>query len=486
MSVDELEDVEGDGETADKPKLKLDVEIASPSACERHLTVTIPREDIDRYYDDAFSKMMPEATVPGFRPGRAPRKLIEQKFRKEVTDQIKLTLLMDSIEQLSEERELTAIGEPIFDLEAVEIPSEGPMTYEFDLEVRPEFEMPEWRGLTIERPVRDLAAADIDKRLESILSQYGRLAPYEGAAEANDFLVLNVFTSHEGKRLASREEVQVRLRPTLSFHDSNIEGFDKRMEGVKAGEKREIEVELSAGAPNEALAGKQVSVEFEVLDVKRLELPELTPEFLKEMGGFETVEALRAAVESDLRRQLGYQQQQRARRQVSAALTESANWDLPPGLLKRQSAREMERAVLELRRNGFGEEEIQAMRNQLRQNSSQLTAKALKEHFILERLAEMNDIEANEDDYDAEVRLIAAQTNDSPRRVRAQLEKRDLLDALRNQIIERKAIDLVLEQAKFKDVPFDLPENKTTSIDMAAGGGEELVGAAESQAAADD
>ena len=110
---------------AESTELHLDVEIDSPSACQRHITVTVAREDIDRYLDDAFSEMMGTANVPGFRVGRAPRKLVEARFRKEVSDQIKGSLLLDSMAQVNENHDLAAISEPDIDLEAVELTHRG-------------------------------------------------------------------------------------------------------------------------------------------------------------------------------------------------------------------------------------------------------------------------------------------------------------------------------------------------------------------------
>src|SRR5689334_21830271 len=167
----------GDEETA-KEKLELDVKVASPSACERHVTVTIARPDIDRYFDNAFGEMMPTAAVPGFRIGRAPRKVVEHRFRDEVSDQVKSALLLDSLEQISEEQRFTAISEPNFDLEAVEVPKEGPMTFEFTIEVRPEFDLPKWKGLQLKRPLRDFTEDDVNNQLEQMLARYGQLVPY--------------------------------------------------------------------------------------------------------------------------------------------------------------------------------------------------------------------------------------------------------------------------------------------------------------------
>jgi trigger factor len=126
---------------------------------------------------------------------------------------------------------------------------------------------------------------------------------------------------------------------------------------------------------------------------------------------------------------------------------------------------------MELRRSGFSEAEIRARENQLRQNSAATTAVALKEHFILERVAEEEKIDVDDRDYEEEISLIAAQSGESPRRVRAQLEKRGLMDVLRNQIIERKVLELVQSEAKFKDEPYELTITDAEAVDMAAGGG---------------
>lgn len=469
---------EGDGDGDEQAPLSIDhleAKIESPSACRRHITVTISAEDVKKYFERKFDELVPLAQVPGFRAGKAPKELVQARFRKEVTEQVKGALLLASIDKVNAQYKLAAISEPEFDLEAIEVPTDGPMTFEFDLEVRPDFDMPEWKGLSIERPVYEFGSADVDRRLKNLLHSSGHLVPHDGPAAPGDYIVCNLTFRHNGDVLSRGEEETIRLRPVLSFRDGRIEEFDKKLSGVRAGETRELSAKLSADAPNEKLRGQDVTAEVQVLDVKKLELPEITPEFLNEVGGHESEADLRASLLADLNRQFKFRQQQHFRRQITAALTKDANWELPPEMLKRQAQRELERSVLELRRNGFSEQEILAHANELRQNSMTNTARALKEHFILERIAEDHAIEAAESDYDDEVYLIAQQSGENPRRVRARLEKRGLWDVLRNQIIERKVIELVLEEAKFKDVPYKpeaSAEETTEAVDQAAGGGD--------------
>ncbi|UUO06284.1 trigger factor [Blastopirellula sp. J2-11] len=461
-SPDETTAVEAE-QTEESKKLSLEVKVESPSSCQRHVTVTVSHEDVDRYFDKAFDEMAPTAAVPGFRPGHAPRKLVEKRFRKEVANQVKGSLLMDSMAQASDEQNFSAISEPDFKFDAVELPEEGPLTFEFDIEVRPEFDLPKWKGLELNKPVKTFEKADIDKHLAKVLDRFSEIAPVDAPAEMDDFLTLNIVSKLDGKEIARTEEVSVRLRDTLSFQDANWEDFGKTVLGVKAGDKKTGKATVSEEAANEELKGKELDLEIEVLEVKRLELPEMNAEFLQKIGSFESEGDLRDFVKADMERQFEYHQQQQLRGAITEQLIKDADWDLPPALLRRQAGRELERAILDLRSYGFDDDAIRGYENTLRQNSLQSTEKALKEHFILERIAEDETIEDAPADYEREIMQIAAQSKQSPRSVRARLEKQGLMDTLRNQIIERKVIELITGEAKFTEVPAEADAQASVS-----------------------
>jgi trigger factor len=456
----------------EKKRLNLEVKIEKPSACKRHVTVTVSREDVDRYVAEAFSELKPKAEIPGFRPGRAPRKLVESRFKEQVTGQVKGSIVMDSLAQINEVNQLTAISEPDFDYDAVVIPDEGPMTFEFNLEVRPEFDLPVWKGLKLERPTHTYSEEEVNKQLKQLLERFGKLVPIDGPAKGGDTVVVNATFRSDGQVVSEIKDAEVRVRPVLSLHDAKMKDFGSTIEGAKAGDKRSGKITISPDAKREDLRGKEVDVEFEVLDVKEIESPELNRDFLDRIGGFNTEAEVLAAVREELERQLTYHQQRRVRQQITALLTAAASWELPIDMLRRQARRELDRAVLELRSSGFSDDEINAHANELRQNSMATTATALKEHFILERIAEDEKIEAEPGDYDDEVKLIADQSEESPRRVRARLEKRGL-DTLRNQIVERKVIKLIEEHAEFKDGPFVPKQNDTVAADFAVCGAQD-------------
>ena len=454
-------------------KLDMQTEIKEVSSCQRHIKVTIAAEEVAKYFNRELDDFVDRAVVPGFRTGKAPRKVIEKKFKKEIADRVKQGLLLDSLAQVNDSEEVVPISEPDLDLRAVVVPEEGPFVYEYNIEVRPVFDVPNWKGLKINRPVRDFTDADIDNAIEVLRNNNGVLVDSEEAAKDGDYIVTKLTFTHEGKKISSAENETIRIRPTLSFHDGAINDFDKLMIGVRPGDVRTAKVQLTENTPNRELSGKEIDAEFVVSAVKNLELPEVNDDFVYELGGFESMGDFRDAVLDVLKRQLDHEQRRQAREQITAALTADANWELPPALLDRQSRRELQRAILELRRSGFPENTIVSQINSLRQNSKTRTAQALKEHFILEKIADTENITDEQVDYDTEIALIAAQSNQSPRRVRSQIEKSGEMDILRNQIIERKVIDLILGEAEFTEVPYEMPNEKEEALNRAAGSNEE-------------
>lgn len=469
MSSDAADTIVDPSTEDDAPTLELDVKVDTTSSCGRHVTVTVAQVDVTRYFDEAFDELVPKASVPGFRDGKAPRKIVENRFKGEINDQVKGKLLMDAMTQVTTTSDFAAISEPDFDFDAIEVVQNEALTFEFEIEVRPEFDMPNWKGLKVERPAREFDTKDIDKQLQRYLGDVADLVPVEEPAEADDHLVVQINFSADGKPISECTE-EVRVLPKISFPDAMCDGFDKLMIGAKAGDKKSTKITISHDAPNEELRGKDVDAEIEVLDVKKLKLPQLDEATLSELGNFDSEGDLRDAVKSDLERRLSYHQQKSIRQQITSLLTESADWDLPQDLLRRQSHRELERAILELRSSNFSEDEIKAHENELRRNSIESTKTALKEHFILERIAEDEDIEEAPEDYDMEIATIAMQTREPVRRVRARIEKQGLMDALRNQIIERKVIAKIMDAAEFKDVPYQVEDNQVTAVDHMVSG----------------
>src|SRR5262249_55069849 len=157
-------------------------------------------------------------------------------------------------------------------------------------------------------------------------------------------------------------------------------------------------------------------------------------------------------IKGALERNLEHQQRRSARLQVLEKIAAASTWDLPPDMLKRQARRALSRRIMEMKADGMSDEEIARQRRLLEQDILKTSELTLKEHFVLQKIAEVEKIEVGEEDVNAEIERIADESDESPRRVRARLEKEDMMEALMSEMIERKALDLVLDKAEYEDV----------------------------------
>ncbi len=460
-----------DDEEIKKP-LQIDVKIDTTSTCERHVVVTISESEVVRYRQDAFDEVAPKAELPGFRAGKAPRKLVESRFKEQVSEQVKSSLVMDSLQQVTEGDHFSAISEPDFDFDAIDLPSEGDFKYEFRIEVRPDFDTPQWEGLALTRPACTLTDKHVDAHLSRTLTRFMTGEAVDGPAELGDQVTLNASFSIDGKEISSFEEESTPVRKKLSLGDAIIEDFDKLIVGKREGDSFTTTVTLSDSAAKEELREKEVDAKFDIHEVKRIQIDEISPAMLDNLG-FDDTEELRSFVKSELERQFEYHQQQALRKQIVDELTKGADWELPESLIKRQTNRELQRMMLELQRSGFNQEQINSYMNASRMNARESTIRALREHFVLEKIAEDLDVEPTPDDYDQEIALIAEQNDSSPRRIRARLEKSGQMDAIRNQIIERHVINRITEAGKItdeEDTSFLKAEPESSDIDFAIAG----------------
>ena len=202
----------------------------------------------------------------------------------------------------------------------------------------------------------------------------------------------------------------------------------------------------------QALRGTTVEADFTIKSIYETKLPELTDELLEGFG-VKTPEQFEEVINRLLELRLQYTQRQWAKEQILAQINEAATWDLPNDLLRRQAGRTLRNKIQEMRSSGMPDEQIVARRKLLEQDSLRSTALALKEQFVLHKIAEEEKLEVSDDDISAEVERIAAQSNESVRKVRARLEKEDLIDAIGQDLIERKALAVILDSAEYEDVP---------------------------------
>ncbi|QEH32760.1 Trigger factor [Aquisphaera giovannonii] len=453
----------------EKRKLELDVHIEDVGPCKKHLKVTVPRSEIEHQFQESLGTFQKDAHVPGFRPGHAPRQLVIKRFKKEVSGQVKSSILMATLEQIDRDYQLNPITQPKLDVDAIELPDDGPMSFEMEVEVRPDFPLPNYKDLKVKRPVKAIKDQDVESALSRFLERYAQVVPkLDGAAQIGDYLTADLkFHKPDGSPLSEVKESQFRLQPELRFQDGHIPGIGKALEGAKPGETREVQAQLGTSVADPELRGQSVKVDVVVHDLKQLRLPETNATFLASIG-FDSLDELREAVRASLERRYDSQQRQAVRTQVMDALIAATPFDLPSDLVSRQERSTAARLVSELRQGGFSDADIRAREAEIRANAHETTLRSLKEFFILAKIAEAESIQVEDEDVEMEIEALAARTDESPRRVRARLEKDGLGDSLATQILERKALDHILRSVEITDEAVDAPETDVETLDQTA------------------
>src|SRR5262249_46619293 len=190
-------------------------------------------------------------------------------------DQVKAEVLLQSLEQLAEDHDVAPLSAPQLDPTKIEIPEKGPFVYEFEVEVRPQFDLPNYKGLKLKRPVQTFGDADVEVEMRRLLEPYGQMMPKPAAQgkkepelDNGDYLFADITTKDGDKLLSSVKEVKIRVEPRLAFKDGVAEKFGEQVHGAKPGDTRTVDIKLSDAVADESLRNKTVKAAVEVKDIK--------------------------------------------------------------------------------------------------------------------------------------------------------------------------------------------------------------------------
>jgi trigger factor len=450
--ADEATAVADEKETFEYP---VKVEDAGPAT--KKVTVEVPRQRIDEELAKQFKDIRQQAAIPGFRPGHAPAKLVEKRFSNDVKEQVRRSLLQESYQQAIEKHSLQVLGDPEFDdADKIQLPDSGSMNYSFQVEVQPDIKLPELKGLKVKKPKIDVTDDNVQQAMNNLLEQQGTLIPVEDrGVQEKDYLVADVHVKLGDKVITHQHDAQLVSRPGR-IAGIQVEDLARQLEGLKGGEKRNVKAKASDTHANEEIRGKDVEIEIALKDIKRMELAELTAEFLSNLG-FKDESELRDALRKQMEERLNFDVQQTMREQVSKYLLESVQIDLPNKLSASQTERIISRRAVDLMMRGMPRDQVEANIEQLRGGAKDEAARELKLFFILQKIATEQNVEVSEAELNGRIAMLAAQRGRRPEKVKQDMAKDGSLANLYVQMREQKAVDQILSTAEIEEV---MPEEK--------------------------
>jgi trigger factor len=409
----------------------------------------VPPEEIERRVEAAARALGRDMRMPGFRKGKVPPPVVIKRVGREVVldEAVRGTLgrwYLDAIDAAG----IHPVGEP--DLDLGDLPPEGEaLTFTIEIGVRPTATLGTYKGVTVERREPEADEAAVDAEIEQLRERLARLEAVERPAGQGDFIVMDYEGTVDGEAFAGGEG-----RDQLIELGSGrlIPGFEEGLEGATAGEERTIDVTFPDDYPAEHLAGKAAQFAITVKAVQAKQLPELGDELASDAAGFDTLAELREDIAGRLRESEAKRIEGEYREAVLDAVAAEATVEIPPALVEARSRELWERMLHTLAHQNISKEAYlqisgkteEEILEQARPDAEQ----ALRREAVIAAVIEAEQIEPSDGDVLDALQEGAARENTTPEKLRDRLEKNGRLDDLRDDLAQRAAIDLLVEQAK--------------------------------------
>ncbi len=444
-------DEKNDQNTKDvKSNLKINIEDTGP--CKKKVEIEVPQENIKKKLDEQFRQIAKDTVIPGFRKGRAPMRLVIKRFGENVNEQVKLQILAESSEDALKQIDVKPLSDPDIDYKNIELPESGPLTYDFEIEVSPEFELPELEKIEIEKPIIEIDEKQITEAVEEMRKRAGIWTPKDKPVEKGDQVIADaVVKEQDGPEVEKEDNIEIFARERGFIGPVPVQDLDKLLEGAKSSETRSKKVEVPETFYKEEYRGKKFDVEINIKEVKTLKPADLNEEFFQRFGVSDEDE-LRESIE-DMRQQ---HMEREARTvmsgQIYEYLLQETDFDLPADVVADQSMRILQRQYTNMLMQGTPKEQIQEQMEQLRASSQEQAVEQLKLFFIMSKISDKFEINVTEEEINGYIAQVAAQRGKRPEKMREELAKDGSIEQFYMQAREQKCIEKILQDAEIKEV----------------------------------
>lgn len=448
----------------EKAKLNLNVKIEDIGPARKKLTIEVPADDIAAKVEEGYTNLNSDAQIPGFRKGRAPRKLVEKRFGSAIRDDVRAQLMSEAYGQAIEDNELDVIGEPdVKDADEVELPEDGSLTFEIEVEVSPQVELPKFEDLKITKTKAEVTDDEVQEEIDRMAQQHGKpaeLAP-DVKADHQDYLMTDVHiyagkdAGEDAEVLAHHHDSYVYVTGEKQEYKGHVAGIvvpdlGKTLTGKTVGEEVSISTQGPDNHENDKIKAQPITIKMAIKKIERIEAAK--EEELPAQLGFETVDAMKEKIREFLTERNERRQQSELHEQVTDQLVEKVDLELPEGLTSRQIERSLQRQAMQLAYTGTDENEIEQKLAEARSDSEADIRKQLKTFFILDKAAKDLEVEVGENEINGRISMMAMQQGRRPEKLRQEMAHRGELEHLYLSIREQKTLDAIIEKAKVTEV----------------------------------
>jgi trigger factor len=425
----------------------VSVEATEESSVLHRLEVGVPVERVRKAYDRTYRDLARRVQVKGFRPGKTPRSVLERLYGASVAEQIESLLVQETLPDALEQAGLAPVAEPAVDSGPAKADAE--FRYTARVEVKPRVELPDTSGLPARRPKVVVGEDEVERELEALRQRVAPIVeePEGTAAAEGHILVIDFVGRIDGEPFegGTGQGVEFELGAGRFLPE-----FEQQLAGASAGEDREIAVHFPDDYGSAELAGRDATFAVHVAELKRRRLPDVDDEFAKDLGDFDTLDALRQRIRDDL--VAGRERVARAelRRTLMDALIERTPFEVPAGLVERELQREL-RAAHERLSGQVPHETLHGQLERWKEEWRERAEREVRESLLLEAVADAEAIEPSAEEVAARVEQLAQERDVSAARLRKGFGEGVLEAALRVQLRDERALDFLASQAKVEE-----------------------------------
>jgi len=433
---------------SEEEDMKTTLEEISP--VKKRLHVEIESKEVDKRLNQAYGKIRKRAKIPGFRPGKVPRKILESYFGEQVIDDVTRELMTETFPKAIDEANTFPLGQPV--IEKGILKQGQDFSYSAIIEVRPQFQVEDYLGLELEKEILAVTEEDVQKRLEEIREANGKMDSIqeERPVRDGDFVVVD-YEGFEGG-LPMEGVKSANLLVKMGRNDFHPE-FDKALIGLGKGAETEVSIDFGEDFYDKKLAGKTVNFKMRVIDIKELVLPELNDEFARNLGAdLKDLDGLK----DEVRKALISQEEERIDRELKGRLLEKISREteveLPETMVEGEIDFSVERFRGNLERGGSSLEKAGISEEDLRKEFRTDAEKRVREMLILDRIAEQDKISIGEDDLEEGFEKLAKRMGQDLETIKKYYEVRGQVDFLRQEMLKEKTLNYLIEHAKISEV----------------------------------
>jgi len=430
----------------------MNIRVETTGPCRRQLHVEVPAEEVAKEFGEIVSMYAGAARIPGFRPGKAPRDMVRRRFQKEIGDEVKQRLVPRGYQAAVKQEKLEAVT--ILEVKENDLKEGQPFSFSVMVDVAPDFELPEYKGLKIKSELKEVADKDIDDVIANIREQNAKYEDITGrAVQAGDMVQVDFQGTCDGRPFNEISEKAASLGQAKDFwviaDEANefLPGFAAGLAGAAIGEKREVTVNFADDFTEKSVAGKKAVYSVDVKAIREKKLQDMNADFFKSMG-VDDEAALRERIKNDMSDMRKNNERARIEGEILRTLTQKTKFDVPQSVL----ADETQNAVYDMVRantsRGVAKEEIEANKEKLIGAATQTASERIKSRYILRKIAAAEKIVATEDEINSRIAEMARSYRTTPEKLEEELEKNNAIGRVADEALLFKTIRWLYDNTK--------------------------------------